>query len=60
MILPVAAVITVGVDHIVSVLYDTGYEHTPLFMRIYMLIFVLHRFCWINTGSLLNGLGKPV
>lgn len=57
-ILPVAVVITALADQIVAILYDSGYEHTPLFMRIYMLIFILNGFGGINTRNLLNGLQK--
>jgi O-antigen/teichoic acid export membrane protein len=55
-ILPVAAVIIALADQIVIVLYDQGYEYTSLFMKIYMLIFILPGFGQINTGNLLNGL----
>jgi stage V sporulation protein B len=55
-ILPVAAVIAVMADKIVIVLYDIGYEKTAFFMRIYMLVFVLHGFGGINTMNLLNGI----
>jgi stage V sporulation protein B len=55
-ILPVAMVITALADQIVTVIYDTGYEQTPLFMKIYLLIFILNGFGGINTGNLLNGL----
>ena len=55
-IFPIAAVIIAMADQIVSILYDTGYEHTPLFMRMYMLLFVLHGFGGLNTPSLLNSL----
>jgi stage V sporulation protein B len=55
-ILPATMVIITMADKIILILYETGYEHTPLFMRIYMLIFVIQGFGGINTRNLLNGL----
>lgn len=56
LILPVALVVIALADPIVAVLYDQGYEHTPLFLKIYMLGFILPGFGSINTAHLLNGL----
>ena len=55
-ILPIAMAITALAEQIVPVLYDTGFEHTPLFMKIYMPIFILNGFGGINTENLLNGI----
>jgi len=55
-ILPVASVIAVLADPLVTILYDHGYEQTPLFVKLYMLSFFLAGFGRINTGNLLKGI----